>query len=542
MTDNTLEDRVPRDAPGAVEIGFDIPDRYNASSILFDNLEAGRGDKMAVYCPSGNATYGELCDTAGRVGNALKALGLVPPQRVLMLLYDTAAYPAALFGAMRAGLAPVLINTLSTADLVGYFLADSDAEVAIVEHDLCHLITPETAAGSKLRFLVIVDGPVPDGLPVEAMTWDAWLASADPALAPAPTGRDDMAFWMYSSGSTGRPKGIVHLQHDMAYTHESYARHILEITEDDVCFSPPKVFFAYGFGNAVTFPFSAGAGTVLYPGRPDPGAIFDCIWRYRPTLFFGLPTLFNAMIGHASAQNADLGSIRLCLSAAETLSAELYAAWRDRFGHEIVEGLGSTEMLHIYLCNRPDRKKLGSVGRSIPGYEVKLTDPEGAEVTAGEAGVLWVRGDSSAPCYWNKPDKTAETMREDWIYTGDRFLLDEDGFLFFQGRADDLIKVSGQWVYPMEIELCLADHPAVRECAVLGVQLPDRRMTTKAFVVLAEGHAPDEGTTGELQDFVKDRLLPYKYPRVIEYRDALPKTGTDKIDRQALLAGDAEDA
>ncbi len=326
MTDNALEDRVPRDAPGAVEIGFDIPDRYNASSILFDNLEAGRADKMAVYCPSGNATYGELCDTAGRVGNALKALGLVPPQRVLMLLYDTAAYPSALFGAMRAGLAPVLINTLSTADLVGYFLADSEAEVAIVEHDLCHLITPETAAGSKLRFLVIVDGPVPDGLPVEAMTWDAWLASVDPALAPAPTGRDDMAFWMYSSGSTGRPKGIVHLQHDMAYTHESYARHILEITEDDVCFSPPKVFFAYGFGNAVTFPFTAGASTVLYPGRPDPGAIFDCIWRYRPTLFFGLPTLFNAMIGHASAQNADLGSIRLCLSAAETLSAELYAA------------------------------------------------------------------------------------------------------------------------------------------------------------------------------------------------------------------------
>lgn len=542
MTASPLDDPVPRDLPIARDVGFELPERYNASEILFGNLEAGRGGRTAVRSPAGDASYAELCADACRAGNALRAMGLEPPGRVLMLLHDTAVYPAAIFGAIRAGLVPVLINTQSNADLLGYYLADSAAEVAIVEHDLCPLITAETAAGSKLKTVVVAGGPVPDGLPVAAAAWPEWIAAAPAELEAAPTGRDDMAFWMYSSGSTGRPKGIVHLQHDMAYTHRSYAREILEIGESDVCFSPPKLFFAYGFGNALTFPFAAGGGAVLYPGRPEPEAVFDCVERYRPTIFFGLPTLYNALANHPRFATADMASVRLFVSAAETLSAELFTAWHERFGRDIVEGLGSTEMLHIYLSNRPEAKKLGSVGKPVRGYEVRLLDPDGREVRPGEAGVLWVRGDSSAPCYWNKPEKTAETMRDDWIYTGDRFLLDEDGFLFFRGRADDLIKVSGQWVYPLEIEVCLADHPAVRECAVLGVELPDRRMTTKAFVVLEGTAAPDEATARALQDFVKERLLPYKYPRLIEYLEALPKTGTGKIDRQKLLARDAEEA
>jgi acetyl-CoA synthetase len=321
----------------------------------------------------------------------------------------------------------------------------------------------------------------------------------------------------------------------MAYTAESFGRHILGITENDICFSVPKIFFAYGFGNSITFPFSVGASTILLAGRPEPGAVLDLIERFKPTLFFGLPTLYNALLHHPRIETADLSSVRLSLSAAEVLSQDIFNAWKRRFGLEIVEGLGSTEVLHIYLSNTREQKKTGTAGKRVPGYEIRLTTPDGAPVARGEEGVMWVRGHSNAPCYWNRPDKTAQTMREaGWIWTGDRLVEDADGFFTFVGRVDDLIKVSGQWIYPVEIELCLSDHPAVRECAVLGLELPDRRMTTKAFVTLREGHAASELLTRELQDHVKSKLLPYKYPRLIEYRSDLPKTGTGKIDRQQL--------
>lgn len=539
MTDVTtipdaLKDPVADDVPGCVEIGFSLPDRYNASRILFDNLTAGRADKVAVFSSAGDATYGELCDRAGRAGNALKGAGLQHPDRVLMLLDDTAVYPAAVFGALRAGLVPVLINTLSPPDLIRYYLEDTGAKVVFVEADLCAAITPEIIAGTDLQLVVVANGPVPAGMPVGTIAWEDWIAGASKVLTEADTGRDDMAFWMYSSGSTGRPKGIVHLHHDMAYTYESYGRRVLGITESDICFSPPKIFFAYGFGNSITFPFSVGASAVLNPGRPDPESVFDCVERYDPTLLFGLPTLYTALVAHERAADADLSSLRLCLSAAEVLSSEVFAAWKECSGLEIVEGLGSTEVLHIYLSNTPEAKRPGASGLRVPGYETKLLDNDGEPVSAGDTGTLWVRGHSNAPCYWNKPDKTAETMRDDWLYTGDRFSVDEDGFHFFRGRADDLIKVSGQWVYPLEIEHCLAEHPAVHECAVLGIEMPDRRMTTQAFVVLNAGAADDDAMTATLQDFVKHRLLPYKYPRIVSYMESLPKTGTDKIDRQGL--------
>jgi benzoate-CoA ligase family protein len=363
-----------------------------------------------------------------------------------------------------------------------------------------------------------------------------WLPQFPAELLEAPTHRNEMAFWMYSSGSTGRPKGIVHLQHDMAYTDVAFAQNVLKLEPDDICFSVPKMFFAYGFGNSVTFPFSAGAAALLLPGQPKPGAIFDAIERYRPSLFFGLPTLYTSLAKAEEARGRDFSSLRMALSAAEVLSTEVSNGWKKLTGLEIVEGLGSTEVLHIYLSNRPEKKKLGAAGLRVPGYEIALKDSNGREVADNEEGILWVRGDSSAPLYWNRPDKSAETIREGgWIYTGDRFVRDSDGFYFFRGRADDLVKISGQWVYPLEVELCLAEHPEVRECAVFAAELPDRRMTLKAVVVMNE-RAFDQGeATRRLQDFVKARLLPYKYPREIRFIDELPKTGTGKIDRQAVM-------
>lgn len=534
MAANDITDRVPRDLPISRDIGFAVAERYNASEILFDNLAAGRSGKVAVYADSGNATYGDLCEIASRVGNALAGQGLAPFSRILMLLDDTPAYPAAIFGAMRAGFVPVLINTLSPPDLIQYYLEDSGAPVAMVESALAPLLTPETVAGTGLQTVVVVNGDAMPTGDVQSLQWDDWLAGQAAELEAADTGRDDMAFWMYSSGSTGRPKGIVHLHHDMAYTHDSYAQEILKLSEDDICFSPPKIFFAYGFGNSITFPFAVGASTVLNAGRPEPNGVFACIERYRPTVLFGLPTLYNALLNHERSADADLGSVRLCVSAAETLSNELFKAWQNRFGLDIIEGLGSTEVLHIYLSNAPGAFKVGAAGRPVQGYEMELRNDQGQPIKPDEPGVLWVRGDSNAPCYWNKADKTAETMRDGWIYTGDRFETDDDGFYYFRGRADDLIKVSGQWVYPLEIELCLADHPAVKECAVLGVELPDKLMTTMAFVATADGHAPDDALTQELKSYAQANLLPHKYARTVVYLDALPKTGSGKIDRQKL--------
>jgi acetyl-CoA synthetase len=345
-----------------------------------------------------------------------------------------------------------------------------------------------------------------------------------------------MAFWMYSSGSTGRPKGIVHLQHDMAYSEVAFAQNVLKLTPDDICFSVPKIFFAYGFGNSVTFPFSAGAATLLLPGQPKPASIFAAIAQYKPTVFFGLPTLYTSLTKAEGADKTNFSSLRMALSAAEVLSAEVFNGWKTLTGLEIVEGLGSTEVLHIYLSNRPEQKKLGAAGLRVPGYEVALRDKDGSDVGDDEEGILWVRGDSNTPLYWNRPDKSAETIREGgWIYTGDRFVRDSDGFHFFRGRADDLIKISGQWVYPLEVELCLADHPDIRECAVFAAELPDRRMTLKAVVVMNNRTADQSEATRRLQDYVKGKLLPYKYPREVIFIDELPKTGTGKIDRQALL-------
>jgi benzoate-CoA ligase family protein len=533
---NAIADQVPSDSPGAREIGFTIAGRYNAGRILFDNLAQGRGDRPALIGPGGTRSYAELCAEASRWGHGFLSLGLKRGDRILMFLDDTPAYPAAFFGAVRAGFVPLLINTLTPPDLLQFYLSDSGAAVAVADACFCTRFDATACKDTSLRTLIVVNGPAGEHAAPEAVLAAQWLAGFATDLAEADTHRDEMAFWMYSSGSTGRPKGIVHLQHDMAYSEQAFARNVLKLGPDDICFSVPKIFFAYGFGNSITFPFAVGAATLLLPGQPKPSAIFEAIERYRPTVFFGLPTLYTSLTKAEGAAATDFASLRMALSAAEVLSAEVFNGWKTLTGLEIVEGLGSTEALHIYLSNRPDNKKLGAAGLRVPGYEVLLRDSEGREVGDDEEGILWVRGDSNTPLYWNRPDKSAETIRDaGWIYTGDRFVRDRDGFHFFRGRADDLIKISGQWVYPLEVELCLAEHPDVRECAVFAAELPDRRMTLKAVVVMNGDTFDAEETTKMLQDYVKAKLLPYKYPREIAFMDELPKTGTGKIDRQAVM-------
>jgi benzoate-CoA ligase family protein len=531
-----IADKVPADSPGALEIGFTIPERYNASRILFDNLSSGRGERLAIIGPAGTRRYAELCADASRWGHGFQSLGLQRGDRILMFLDDTPAYPAAFFGAVRSGFVPLLINTLTPPDLLQFYLADSGAPVAVADAEFCSRFDAVACKDTQLRTLIVVNGVAGDHAVPHAVTAEQWLQHFPGDLLEADTHRNEMAFWMYSSGSTGRPKGIVHLQHDMAYSEAAFARNVLKLKPDDICFSVPKIFFAYGFGNSITFPFSAGAATLLLPGQPKPTAIFEAIERFRPTVFFGLPTLYTSLTKAEGAAECDFSSLRMALSAAEVLSAEVFNGWKKLTGIEIVEGLGSTEALHIYLSNRPENKKLGAAGLRVPGYEVALKDSDGRDVGDNEEGILWVRGESNTPLYWNRPDKTAETIREEgWIYTGDRFVRDSDGFHFFRGRADDLIKISGQWVYPLEVELCLAEHPDVRECAVFAVELPDRRMTLKAVVVMNTGGLDSVDATKMLQDYVKATLLPYKYPREIKFLDELPKTGTGKIDRQALL-------
>ena len=410
-----IRDRVPADSASAREIGFTIPDRYNASRILFDNLAKGRGEGLALTGPAGSRSYAQLCAEACRWGNGFSSLGLQRGDRILMFLDDTPVYPAAFFGAVRAGFVPLLINTLTPPDLLQFYLCDSGATVAVAESEFCSRFDAQACKDTALRTLIIVSGGTGDHAAPNAFLAEAWLPKFPSELAEADTHRDEMAFWMYSSGSTGRPKGIVHLQHDMAYSDLAFAQNVLKLKPDDICFSVPKIFFAYGFGNSITFPFSAGAATLLLPGQPKPAAIFEAIERFRPTVFFGLPTLYTSLTKAAGAAAANFSSLRMALSAAEVLSAEVFNGWRTLTGLEIVEGLGSTEVLHIYLSNRPEQKKLGAAGLRVPGYEIALKDKDGHEVADNEEGILWVRGDSSTPLYWNRPDKTAETIRDGWL-------------------------------------------------------------------------------------------------------------------------------
>jgi benzoate-CoA ligase family protein len=536
-----IVDRVPWDSPGAREVGFDTPERYNASEVLFQNLAAGRGELVAVTGPAGQRSYAQLAADAARWGNAFLSLGLSRGERVLLLLDDTPIYPAAFFGAVRAGLVPLLINVLTPPDLLRFYLADSSATVVVAEAEFCEQFEAACGRDSGLKKLIVVNGArYPKIFGAETKQAQSWLASFSDRLACADTHRNDMAFWMYSSGSTGRPKGIVHLQHDMAYTHQSYGRSVLKLAPGDLCFSVPKVFFSYGFGNSITFPFSAGAASLLMPGRATPPAVFEMIEKYQPSAFFGVPTLYQQLAYAPDVEHVDFSSLKLCVSAAEFLSTEIFNAWKAATGLEIIDCLGATEVLNVYLSNTPERKKIGAAGVRVPGYEIVLKDDAEREIEDGREGIMWIRGHSCTPLFWNRPERTAEVIRDGgWLCTGDRFVRDKDGFYFFHGRKDDLIKISGQWVNPIEVQRCLAEHPWVRECAVLPIELRDKRMSLKAFIVMNGVAFDPKSAARALKDHVKQRLVPYKYPRFVQFMPELPKTGTGKIDRQALLNASA---
>ena len=503
-----------------------LPERYNVSTILDRNLEAGRGGKAAVRGEDGEVTYEQLLASACAAGRALRALGVHREQRVMLVLDDTPAFPALFLGAIRAGVVPVPVNPLFKPDDYRYLVEDSDARAVVVDLGLLPKVR-EALAGYREPVELVTVGGADDG----TRDLQELLAEHAGELDPVRSHRDDAAFWLYSSGSTGRPKGVVHLQHDLPYTCQTYAAQVLGIGEGDRCLSTTKLFHAYGLGNSLSFPFWVGATSVQLYGRPAPDRALDAVERHRPTLLFSVPTLYNAMLATPEAKGRDLSSVRLCVSAAESLPAEIWRRWHDTYGLVILDGIGSTEMLHIFCSNTTGRLRPGSSGVAVPGYDLKLLGDEGEPVPQGETGTLYVRGDSALAGYWRQHEKTRRTVLGDWVWTGDRYRQDADGFWWHQGRVDDMLKVGGLWVSPVEMEQALAEHPAVYECAVVQV-LVDGLTRIKAVVVCREA---DPGQlTPELQAWCKQRLQRHEFPHIVEYADELPKTTTGKIQRYKL--------
>ena len=510
-----------------------LPPQFNVATHFVDrNIVEGRAAQVAFLCEDRTLTYGDVLDLTNRTGNALRELGVELEDRVLVLCLDAPEFLGAFWGAIKMGAVPIPVNTLMRAADYHYFLEDSRAKVAVVSAPLLAEAEPALAHASHLRHVLVAGGA-----PGRLLGFEARLARASAELEPAATSRDDAAFWLYSSGSTGFPKGAVHLHHDMVVCAETYAKQVLGLGPADRVYSAAKLFFAYGLGNAGYFPMGVGAQSVLSPGRPTPEGVFDLLTRRRPTLFFGVPTLYAAMLALKDAERQfDLSSLRLCVSAGEALPEELYTRWRERFGVEIVDGIGTTEILHIFLSNRPGEARPGSTGRSVPGYEAAIVDDEGWPVPLGQIGNLRVKGDSTMAFYWNKHEKTKEALFGHWIQTGDKYWQDPDGYYWYAGRADDMLKVGGIWVSPVEVEAALVKHSAVLEAAVVGHEDQDRLVKPRAFVVLKEPETASLTLARELQAFVKARIAPYKYPRWVEFVAELPKTATGKIQRFKLRA------
>jgi benzoate-CoA ligase family protein len=507
---------------------LEIPERYNVSTLLDRNLEAGRGDKVAIRCEDEEVTYAQLLDRACRAGRALQALGVGPEQRVLMIMDDTPSWPAVFLGAIRIGAVPVPVSFADTTTNFRHYVADSYAPVVVAEHAVIDRVRQALADLRPPPTVVVANGTADD-----AESLDELLAAHPGELSPAHTHRDDMAFWLFSGGSTGPPKGVVHLQHDIPYTCETFGREVLKITEDDVCFSTTKLYHAYGMGNGMSFPYWVGASTVLKPGRPHPPSLLGTAQRFRPSLFFSVPTLYGAMVNLPDAETYDLSSVRMCLSAAEPLAPEVLRRWQKAFGLDIIDGIGSTEMLHIYCSNRPGDVHPGTSGRPVPGYELRLLDLEDRPVARGEVGDLYVKGDSAAAYYWHNHEKTKRGMRGEWFFTGDRYRETDEGVFVYEGRADDMIKVGGLWASPIEIENVLVEHPRVLEAAAVGVEA-EYTTRIKAYIVCRGDNADASELTAELQDWCKERLRRYEFPHFISFVEDLPKTPTGKIQRYKL--------
>ena len=502
---------------------------YNAAEDLLERNLAAHPNKTAYIDERGSYSFADLAERANRCANALSDLGLNMEARVLVCLLDTIDFPALFLGAIKAGLVPIAVNTLLTSSDFDFMLRDSRAQALIVSEVLLPVFEPILRDQPFLQH-VIVSGEKSSGHQILAEL----MAKVSSDFTVAPTRADDPCFWLYSSGSTGTPKGVVHVQTSMARTAELYARPILGIQETDVVFSAAKLFFAYGLGNALTFPLSVGATTILLGDRPTPAAVCRILREHRPTIFYGVPTLYSALLASADLpKRADL-NLRRCTSAGEALPPEVGRRWLEHTGVDILDGLGSTEMLHIFLSNRPGEVRYGTTGKPVPGYDIRLVDEDGKPVTKGEIGELQVAGPTSAAYYWNNREKSRATFLGAWTRSGDKYTEDNDGYFTYSGRNDDMLKVSGIWVSPFEVESAVASHAAVLEAAVVGKTDENGLVKPKAYVVLRAEITQTPELAADLQQHVKSTLAPYKYPRWIEFIDELPKTATGKIQRFKL--------
>jgi benzoate-CoA ligase len=514
------------------------PERFNIAAHLLA-LNTGRAAKTAFADDGGTLSYGALDERVRRMAAALRAQGLKREERVLVLMLDSCDWPVAFLGALYAGLVPVAVNTLLTADDYAYMLEHSRAQAAVVSGALLPALTSAMVKSDHEVQKVVVSKPIAPMHPSE-VDFDAFIADHGPLEKPAATGRDDPAFWLYSSGSTGRPKGTVHTHANPYWTAELYGCAVLGLRESDVCFSAAKLFFAYGLGNALTFPMTVGATVLLMGERPTPDATFRR-WKgdvqgLKPTVFFGAPTGFAGMLASPALPGRDETALRLASSAGEALPADIGQRFKAHFGVDIVDGIGSTEMLHIFISNRPGDCRYGTTGWPVPGYDIQLRGDDGGDVPDGEPGDLYIHGPSAAMMYWGNAAKTRDTFQGGWTKSGDKYIKNADGTYTYGGRSDDMLKVSGIYVSPFEVEATLVQHPAVLEAAVIGVPDAEGLTKTKAFVVLKAG---GEATDAELKAFVKDKLAPYKYPRLIEFVSELPKTATGKIQRFKLREKEA---
>jgi benzoate-CoA ligase len=566
---------------------LEFPERFNmADYFLYHNLEEGRENKVCLYFEDQTFTYGDSARMSNRVGNALRDLGVEIEDRILIVLPDCPEFVWTWFGAARIGAVITMVNPLLPAEDYKYYLDYTRASVAVVHESLLETFNKAAVEACYLRAVLVVGDREDDhdlDFTNERLVWSSFsgaVLSAPDECPPADTHRDDIAIWLFTSGSTGHPKGAVHLQHDLPFNTEVFAKHTMGVNENDLTVSVPKLFFGYATGTNLLFPFAVGGATALFSERSTPGKLFEVIERYRPTILTTVPTMINSMLNATDASSRNLSSLRFCYSAGEALPIELYERWKKSLGVEICDGIGSAEMFHIYITNRPGDVKPGSLGRIVAGYEAKIVTAEGKEVATGEMGTLKIKGDSAALCYWNAHEKSKETFAGDWCTTGDQFHVDDEGYYWYHGRTDDMLKVSGIFVAPAEIENCLLQHEAVLECAVIGFDSGDGLVKPKAFVVLradvqsptSNVHRPVRTGSGpgspagqpgwgggsdrvdssptmmeainqdssrddlaeQLKEFVKSHLASYKYPRWIEFVSSLPKNDRGKIDRKQL--------
>jgi benzoate-CoA ligase family protein len=526
-----------------------LPDQFNAATYFIDrHLQEGRGEKIAIEAPGIRVTYRQLCEGVNRFANGLRTLGVRIEERVFLLLLDGPEFAISFFGAIKIGAVPVPVNTLLKPADYQYLLNNTRARVAVISQSLYSQI--RVIPKHQLRYLkhVIVVGNRP---PAGSLHFAQVLEQNSPDIEAEATSKDDAAFWLYSSGSTGVPKACVHLQHDMVVCAERYAKDVLGMSENDRCFSAAKLFFAYGLGNALYFPLAVGGTSILWPGPPKPQDVFEIIERHQPTLFFSVPSNYAALLAHpheggqvataapgcpgaASAPDFNLSSIRYGVSAGEALPAALFHRFQERFGVEILDAIGSTEVLHVFIANRPGAVRPGASGQTIPGYEARIVDEGNRPVNPGDIGNLLVKADSTCSHYWNQHEKSKNTIEGHWIRTGDKYYQDADGYFWYVGRSDEMLKCSGVWVSPVEIEGVLLEHPAVLEAAVIGREDNDQLLKPVACIALESGVAGTPALARELQEFVVSRLPAFKRPRWVEFFDQLPRTATGKLQRYKL--------